>query len=101
MPSLVPEQIEGARFLANNARALLADEPGFGKSAQAVAACDFVCARRILVLTTASARVNWLNEFEKFSPKLPVLLIDGNRQQRSSDKSFHDSALSMAVKTAC
>jgi SNF2 family DNA or RNA helicase len=69
MPSLVPEQIEGARFLANNPRALLADQMGFGKSAQAVVACDEVNAQRILVVTTASARANWLNEFRLWSSR--------------------------------
>jgi len=61
-------QLEGAQFLAERKDAFLADEPGVGKSAQAIHACDRVGARNILVLVPASVRVNWLREFEKFSP---------------------------------
>lgn len=67
MPALIPEQIEGAAFLAARAEALLADLPGFGKSAQAINAADMVRAQSVLTLTTASARVNWVNEFNTWS----------------------------------
>lgn len=65
--SLVPAQIEGARFLASRRAAGLWDIGGFGKTAQAVAATDMVFARKILVVTTASARANWLREFRMWS----------------------------------
>lgn len=61
------QQIEGAKFLAARKAALLGDEPGFGKTAQAVHASDIVFARSILVVTTASARANWLAEFDMWS----------------------------------
>lgn len=64
---LIPAQVEGAQFLASRKAALLADKPGFGKTAQAVRACDFVEAQRIIVVTTASARANWLDEFRKWA----------------------------------
>lgn len=48
--------------------ALLADEMGLGKSAQAITAADQVGARSVVVLCPAVARVNWLREFDKFSP---------------------------------
>lgn len=63
-----PYQLDGARFLAARSHAFLADEPGVGKTAQAIRACDMVGARNILVLVPASVRVNWLREFDKFSP---------------------------------
>lgn len=65
--ALRPYQIEGARYLARSKRALLADDPGLGKSAQAVVACDLVRARNILVICPAIARFNWEHEYEKFS----------------------------------
>lgn len=67
MSALVSGQIEGARFLAGRKAAALWDQPGYGKSAQAVAAADMVFARKILVVTTASARANWLREFALWS----------------------------------
>lgn len=76
---LEPYQVEGAQFLAARRDAFLADEPGVGKTAQAVHACDLVGARNILVLVPASVRVNWLREFEKFSPfdRHGVSVMDG------------------------
>lgn len=68
MDELYPYQIEGADFLAQRSHALLADEMGLGKSAQAVRASDLVNARRIVVLCPASARTNWLRQFDRWSP---------------------------------
>lgn len=62
-----PEQFAGAEFLASRRTALLADEPGFGKTAQAVMACTQVGARKVLVVTTASARTHWCREFQLWS----------------------------------
>lgn len=65
--SFTPEQIEGARFLADRRVALLADRVGFGKSAQFVAACDLVGAQRVTVLCPPVLRVNEAREFDKWS----------------------------------
>lgn len=72
-------QVEGAGFLARRSQALLADEPGLGKSCQAIRACDLVGAENILILVPASVRVNWLREFEKFSvyDREGVAILDG------------------------
>lgn len=76
---LADYQLEGADFLAARAHAFLADEMGVGKSAQVVRACDLVGARDILALVPASARVNWVREFAKFSPldRDAVVVLDG------------------------
>lgn len=63
-----PYQITGAKWLATMPQALLADDMGLGKSAQVVHACDLLNLDRILILCPSSVRVNWLREFEKFSP---------------------------------
>lgn len=72
-------QIEGAQFLADRRHAFLADEPGCGKSCQAIRACDAIGAWSVLVLVPASVRVNWLREFEKFSlfDRPGAALLDG------------------------
>lgn len=67
MPTPAPHQIEGATFLAQRASALLADDPRVGKTGAAIMACDFVFARRILVVTTATGRPNWAREFREWS----------------------------------
>jgi SWI/SNF-related matrix-associated actin-dependent regulator of chromatin subfamily A-like protein 1 len=65
---LFPYQTVGASFLATKDQALLADEPGLGKSAQAIAAADAVNAKNILVIAPANLRINWCREFDRFSP---------------------------------
>jgi len=72
---LFPYQIEGARFLAGNRRALLADEPRVGKTAAAIRACDFVNAKSILWVTTGSARWDHAAAWKRFSPGRPVNVV--------------------------
>jgi SWI/SNF-related matrix-associated actin-dependent regulator 1 of chromatin subfamily A len=69
LPALFPYQEEGAAWLASKTKALLADEMGVGKTAQAIRACDLIAATRILILCPGIARMNWLREFEKFSKR--------------------------------
>lgn len=64
---LFPYQVEGAKWLSTRRTAILADEMGLGKSCQAITAADLAQAKNVLVLCPASARVNWVREFEKFS----------------------------------
>lgn len=66
---LFPYQKEGRDWLAERKVALLADEPGLGKSAQAIAACDANDLQKILVICPASLRGNWAREFSKFQRK--------------------------------
>ncbi len=69
MTALFPYQEQGAKWLTERKTALLADDPGLGKSAQAIAACDAIDAQRILVICPASVRENWRREFNRFSTK--------------------------------
>lgn len=68
MVELFPYQQAGARFLATapTKGRLLADEPGLGKTAQAIAACDEMGARSAMVIAPASVKVHWEREFERF-----------------------------------
>lgn len=76
LETLFPYQTVGAQFLSERPQAFLADDMGLGKSAQGVAACDLVGARRILILCPANVRVNWSREFDRFSPfDRPVAII--------------------------
>jgi SWI/SNF-related matrix-associated actin-dependent regulator 1 of chromatin subfamily A len=69
MTELYPYQKTGAAWLAERPRALLADDMGLGKSAQAIAACDAggdLC-QSVLVVCPASVIETWKREFKKFS----------------------------------
>lgn len=63
----MPTQLSGAAFLANRNAALLADEPRCGKTGAAIIAADYILARHILVITTASGRSVWKRGFDTWS----------------------------------
>lgn len=68
-PSLYPYQEEGAQWLSQRKYALLADDPGLGKSAQSIRAADILGLTSLLVCCPAVARLNWMREFDKFSSR--------------------------------
>lgn len=61
-----PTQISGAEFLASRRAALLADAPRVGKTGAAVRAADYVMARTMLVITTATGRAQWGREIDRW-----------------------------------
>lgn len=69
-------QREGAAFLAARTGALLADDPGLGKTRQALEAAR-VTRDRILVVCPAIARYVWPVEAAKWRPELLVDVLDG------------------------
>jgi len=64
--NLFPFQADGALFLAQRNKALLADAMGLGKSAQAVIACQAVEAKRVVIICPAIAVPMWVREFPKW-----------------------------------
>lgn len=63
----MPTQLSGAKFLADRRAALLADEPRCGKTGAAIIGADYIFARTILVVTTASGRSVWKRAFPTWS----------------------------------
>lgn len=71
---LRPYQVIGSQFLASRKRALLADDMGLGKSAQAIEACRRVSKPHgryfhVGVVCPASVKENWQREFKRFWPE--------------------------------
>lgn len=64
---LEPYQIAGARFLASRHRAGLFDEPGLGKTAQAIRAHELLRAERTLVICPAGVRQVWPQQVRLWS----------------------------------
>lgn len=108
MTALFPYQCAGAAFLASRRRALLADDMGLGKSAQAIVACEAVGARTILVVCPASLRQNWAREFGRFwfgsrAPQVHVLSYDlaaRAKEEMGVDVLILDEAHYLKTKTA-
>jgi SNF2 family DNA or RNA helicase len=59
-------QLEGVEFLASRKRALLADDPGSGKTVQALKAAHKIGARRLLILCPAIGSVSWPIEIQRW-----------------------------------
>lgn len=73
----MPTQLEGAKFLAQRHRALLADEPRVGKTGAAIIAADMILAKKIDVITTASGRAVWRRGFDTWSKMGRTVAIVG------------------------
>ncbi|WP_181781635.1 DEAD/DEAH box helicase [Pseudonocardia pini] len=57
---------------------LLADEPGLGKTAQALIAAEAANAYPLLVVVPNVVKTNWLREAGLWSPRRPATVIQGN-----------------------
>lgn len=62
---LFPYQIEGAQWLAQTPGGILADEPGLGKTGQAITAAD-AFGGKTLIICPASLKINWARELANF-----------------------------------
>ena len=70
-PELVqpfPFQLTAARWMVSKTFCLLGDEMRVGKTPAAIRACDMLCLEKILVISPANLRINWMREFQRFSP---------------------------------
>lgn len=84
---LFPHQRAGVHFLATARQALLADEPGLGKTAQAIRALKRLqdegeTVFPALIVCPNTLKRNWEREFEKWWPEVNVQVINGTATQR-------------------
>lgn len=84
MHVLTSEQVQGAEFLADRERALLADEVGFGKTVQVLEAARLISARRIIYVTGAQASYQVVDEVGKFSMPFTVKIVRGPKKYRET-----------------
>lgn len=92
---LFPHQRAGVAFLVAAKRALLADEPGLGKSAQAIRALKVLRDRGenpfpALIVCPNTLKKNWEREFVKWWPEVRTQVISGTATQRK--KQFAEDA---------
>lgn len=81
-------QLEGVQYAVEKKRCILGDQPGLGKTLQAI--CTVVKAHReaviygesfpTLVVCPAALKVNWQREFKKFAGLNTIILDDSNRR---------------------
>jgi SNF2 family DNA or RNA helicase len=97
---LFPHQRAGVKFLSTAKRALLADEPGLGKTAQAIRAIkklqdDGEDVFPALIVCPNTLKKNWKREFEKWWPGVKVQVISGTAVQRR--KQFEEENVDVYV----
>ena len=81
---LYPYQQKGVDFLYQLGSGILGDEPGLGKSAQALALCEKVQAEKVLIFCPAVLKWQWAQEIEKFLPGNKSVVIEGTKGERDA-----------------
>ena len=86
---LFPHQRAGVKFLSTAKKALLADEPGLGKTAQAIRSLKHLQSQGeqvfpALIVCPNTLKKNWAREFKKWWPDsgLNIQVITGTASQR-------------------
>jgi SNF2 family DNA or RNA helicase len=94
---LFPHQRAGVNFLSTARRALLADEPGLGKTAQAIRALKKLkdggeAVFPALIVCPNTLKMNWKREFALWWPEVKVEIVTGTpAQKRKQFDSFGNS----------
>ena len=104
---LFPHQRAGVEFLATAKRALLADEPGLGKTAQAIRALKMLHERGeeifpVLIVCPNTLKKNWAREFTKWWPEVPTQVIKGSAATSSKVMRVREaSGCSTGITSMC
>ncbi|KAF2101696.1 SWI/SNF chromatin remodeling complex component [Rhizodiscina lignyota] len=83
-------QLEGLEWLTslyeNGLNGILADEMGLGKTIQTISFLAFLREKGtfgpFLIAAPLSTTSNWVEEFRKWTPKIPVVLYHGSKPER-------------------
>jgi len=73
----MPFQKAGIAYASRRFNVLIGDEPGLGKTIQAIGAANYLGLKRLLVICPAGLRLNWAREIEKWhlhNPGIEVCL---------------------------
>ena len=72
-------QKEGIAYALRHKRCILGDQPGLGKTLQAIGTVTIAKAYPCLVICPAALKINWQREFKKFAGKQALILDDRNK----------------------
>lgn len=95
---LKPYQLEGVNWLItlyeNGLNGILADEMGLGKTIQSIALLAFIYEMDtkgpFLIAAPLSTVANWMNEFKRFAPDIPILKYYSSQGQRERHRMLRD-----------
>src|SRR3990167_11390602 len=92
LPMFVFQQC-GSGFMCVADSALNGDQPGLGKTIQAIAAAKLKKCKKILVFTFATLKDTWADEIAKWAPEMSSIIIKGEKAARNKlwtkDKNFY------------
>lgn len=74
-----PYQKQGIAYALRKKRCFFGDQPGLGKTLQAIGAAYIAGAWPTLVICPASLKINWQREWKKFTGKDAIILDDRNK----------------------
>lgn len=83
-------QKSGVAYCIQHKRTIIGDEPGLGKTAQAIATIVATGATPCLVICPSSLKINWQREFEKWSSLKCLILTD---KVKSTFMNYHKIGL--------
>lgn len=72
-------QKEGIAYALQHKRCIFGDQPGLGKTLQAIGTVTIAKAYPCLVICPAALKINWQREFSKFSGQNAMILDDKNK----------------------
>lgn len=72
-------QKEGIAYALQHKRCIFGDQPGLGKTLQAIGTVTIARAYPVLVVCPAALKINWQREFMKFAGKQALILDDKNK----------------------
>ncbi|XP_077677249.1 lymphoid-specific helicase isoform X4 [Eretmochelys imbricata] len=79
-------KVENQMLWENGINGILADEMGLGKTIQCIATIALMVERGVpgpfLVCGPLSTLPNWMSEFKRFTPEIPIMLYHGAQQER-------------------
>lgn len=78
---LLPYQKVGVSYLLQARRAILGDQPGLGKTLQALSALASENAFPAVIVSPNTLKLNWRNEINKFYPHLTVNVVSGKKAE--------------------
>lgn len=95
-PQMSPReyQLAGVEYCLKRRNALIGDAPGLGKTAQAILLSNAIEARRTLIISPASLRLNWRKEIWKWSMIPNVSVYPVLKAGDGVDTSQHFSVVS-------
>lgn len=80
--TLTDYQVEGVKLLRQRGRVILGDDPGLGKSAQALWAIKENNKQRVLIICPATVKPTWAEQIEQWDKGATYSMVSGKLQQR-------------------